>query len=155
MKKYDLTTVFTYNLRLIRKGNFIKKRTLSVFLAVVIMLACGGAFSVAALDYECRIGDVYYETFAEAFTSAKTGDTITVLIDVTLDGASNGQNNLFLSTNSGECNATSLTITSDKKGDERPTLKIVNGGFIVGRASTASNWRLRTDISATISFSRG
>ncbi len=105
------------------------------------MLACGGVFFVAAqndTDYECRIGDTYYATFAEAFTSADAGDTITMLTDVTCDGASNGQNNLFLSTKSDECNATSLTITSDKEGDERPTLKIVNGGFIVGRASTDS-----------------
>ncbi len=132
----------------------MKKKILSLALACLMIMAAivtaipvfADAFETDAKAVEagmvCRIGEegtgTYYDDFAEAYTAAASGDTITIINDVTYGSTSTSQNNLQLNNDSGKGNNAVLTIKSEATGDDRPTFTIVNGGFIVGNGVSQS-----------------
>lgn len=54
---------------------------LSLALAISMGLMYGMPLTAKAVDYEAKIGEVYYEELEEAFANVKTGETIIVLKD--------------------------------------------------------------------------
>ena len=94
----------------------MKKKILSLALAcLMIMTAIVTAIPVFADTFTtdaaaveggmvCRIGEegtgTYYDDFADAYTAAASGDTITIINDVTYGSTSNSQNNSGSSTKS-------------------------------------------------------
>ena len=134
----------------------MKKKILSLALAcLMIMTAIVTAIPVFADTFTtdaaaveggmvCRIGEegeegtTYYNDFATAYSATASGDTITIINDVTYGSTSNSNNNLQLNNDSGKGINAVLTIKSEATGDDRPTFTIVNGGFIVGNGASQS-----------------